>query len=81
MLIAAFFDGLQFHLQLVDIGIGFYIFDRLDLQFMIADNGNFKIIQVNHLIGVFNNRRRIGGQKITIICYTNYQRRAFSGCY
>src|SRR5690606_39116875 len=69
MLVTALFYGLQFHLQLVDIGIGFNVFNGLDLEFVVSDDGYFKVIQVYHLIGVLDDRRGIRGQKVSILSY------------
>ena len=78
MLVASLFNRLQLHLQLVDVGVGGHVFNGFDLKLSIAYHGDFVIVQVDHLVGVLNDRRSIGSKEIFPFTYSNDQGRPFS---
>jgi len=61
MLVAALFYDFQLHLQLADEEVGFSVFNGLDLAVAVCDGSDLNIIQVHHMLGLFDDSRGIEG--------------------
>ena len=55
------------------------VVDSFDGNFIALDNGNFTILHINYIPGIFNNRSGITGNKVLIVANTNHHGTAFFG--
>src|SRR5690606_18372358 len=79
MFIPAFFNAFKLYFQFLDIRSFNNVINGFDHQFSLVDDGQFSIIEIDNIPGIFNQWSGIGGNKMLISSYTDYHRAAFSG--
>ena len=81
MIVTAFFQLLEFEFEFVDIRRLHLVLDRLDGQLSFVDKAEFAIVQVNDVVGVFDDRRSVGGDEEFAFLFadTDDDRTAFAG--
>ncbi len=54
MIVAAFFDGCQFQVELLDEGCDLFVAQIFEDQFVRFENGQFVVIDIDDFLGVFD---------------------------
>src|SRR5690606_32445252 len=79
VVVATLFDGFEREFQRMNVWGHRNVLDRLDRQAIGIDNRNFTVVEIHHLVRVFDNWRSVGGQEVFILADADDQRAAFSG--
>ena len=77
---AALFNFAQAHLQFADLGSMLFVAKVRDPQgFSPLDINNLLFAQIDDLVRIFDNRRRVGAHEVFILPYADNQRTALAG--
>ena len=79
MLKAALLNGLQFHVQHLHIRGERKVGGVLNGKPPVFNDGNFLVVEVDHFIGVFDDRGGVRSQEKLVLANPNDQRAALSG--
>src|SRR5690606_20389991 len=75
---AAFFDGFKFHVNRLNVRCKRKVRCICYAEFSVANHGDLLVVEVYHLIRIFNYRCCIRSQEELIFSDTYYERAAFS---
>ena len=78
--IAALLQLGNVHLQFADVDLRFDVVEVDDAEgFVAVDDGDFAVVQVNHILDVFGNRGGVRGEEVFAVADADYQRAALAG--
>ena len=70
----ALFDHVEVPVDLLDLFTHRYVICRLCFKFVLPDGHHFFVVQINHLLGVLENCRHVGSEKVLVFGDTDDQR-------
>src|SRR5262249_36660228 len=79
MIVAAFFDGCQLQVQLLDVGGQLFVAQVLEDELVGFQDGQLVVIDVYDLFGVFDDGGGVGGKEMFSFPDTDDQGAAFPG--
>lgn len=80
MWVAAFLELRYRHAEGLYVDGRLFVVDGDDLKrFVAAYDGNLVVAEVDHAVGVIDDRRRVGGYESLVVANAYHERRAFAG--